>query len=312
MASFFEKQPHITLAAIMLCMMALGVVAIEYVAKHLLGLGKVVVYEANSLYGYRPIPNQHLARKATQVIHINNMGLRADHDWDINQKDNKILFLGDSVTYGGSYIDNHETFAYQATKPFTGYESGNAGVNAWGVLNVYALVHNANFLPAKTVVSTFPEGDFLRGMTRIGGQPFWTHTPQYGLEELFQYGIYKLQLHKTNIQTKPQEQSIQTQTKRIAVKALKALDAKLPQDTQHLIYISPTINQALGKDSIDTELQQMLAQENVPAKYIIDKFPSQFTPEQITALFHDNIHLNVQGHKLWGEIMAQDLAKILT
>ena len=43
-------------------------------------------------------------------IRIDKCGLRTDDDWDAPGA-TRILFIGDSVTYGGAYIDNRELFS---------------------------------------------------------------------------------------------------------------------------------------------------------------------------------------------------------
>ena len=45
------------------------------------------------------------------MVTINNAGLRSLNSWNNNRK--KIVFLGDSVTYGGSYIDDRDIFSHQ-------------------------------------------------------------------------------------------------------------------------------------------------------------------------------------------------------
>src|SRR5690606_34750321 len=109
-----------------------------------MGLGNPVIYDSSPVYGYRPLPNREYVRFGGSTIKFNNLGLRTNTDWD-ETKANKILFLGDSVTYGGSYIDNNELFSQltvdlinQSNK--SDYMSGNAGVNGWGVENFYGLV----------------------------------------------------------------------------------------------------------------------------------------------------------------------------
>ena len=142
-----------------------------------MGLGGPVLYDSSPIYGYRPLPGKEYSRFYGETIKFNNLSLRAENDWD-DKRENKILFLGDSVTYGGSYIDNKELFSCLAVKDFDDYESGNAGVNGWGVENIYGLVVESNFLPAQIYVTTLPEGDFHRGLTRLQGMPIFNNSPK--------------------------------------------------------------------------------------------------------------------------------------
>src|SRR3989304_1941024 len=137
--NIFEKYPKATLFIAGIVLSLVGLFTLEKLAGSL-GLGDVVVYESNPLYGYRPKPNQSVKRFHQVKLCFNNLGLRAKEDWDLNKKEKYVLFLGDSVTYGGSYIDNEELFSTLAVKSLPNVVAGNAGVNAWGILNVYGLV----------------------------------------------------------------------------------------------------------------------------------------------------------------------------
>ena len=56
--------------------------------------------------------------------------------WNLGEK--KIVFFGDSVTYGGSYIDDTKTFVHISCEDFKNIKiiCGNAGVNAYGIHNI--------------------------------------------------------------------------------------------------------------------------------------------------------------------------------
>lgn len=311
--TLFEQYPKTTLTALFIILAAAGCFALEWGARTFFGLGNVVLYETHPLYGYRPYPNQDVSRDRHTVVHTNNLGLRAQTDWDLTQPYHKILFLGDSVTYGGSYIDNTQLFSHLAAQALPGYESGNAGVNGWGVSNVYAFITTTHFLPADIYVSVFPEGDFYRGINRIGGQPFWSVTPRYALEELLHYGLYQLQLRKNPpsqhyTASHPDAVSIVTR----AVQDLKALDDYLQsQGKKHFIYITPSRNQVLGETEKDPVVNALLAQYHIPVIYINDRLPAVSSQEK-AAWFHDPIHLSLTGHQVWADIIAADLSKKVT
>ena len=73
------------------------------------GLGKPLIYKNSKFYGYDIKPNQKLVRRGNKII-INNMGMRSNSDWK-NDRKNKIIFFGDSVTYGGSVVSNDDLFS---------------------------------------------------------------------------------------------------------------------------------------------------------------------------------------------------------
>lgn len=306
----FERYPKSTLLLIVVFFSCLLVVLLEVLAGKLFGLGKTITYEAHPIYGYRPCANQVVARNAQHTIKINNLQLRAQSDWNEEDYFHKIVFMGDSVTYGGSYIDNQQLFSYLAVKNIPPYEAGNAGVNGWGVNNVHGLIMEMNFLPAQIYVSVFPEGDFYRGLMRLGGQPFWTKKPEYALEELFHYLVYKAHLSKTPTpnfaEWAPEERM---KIAEIAVRNLKAMDDfLLANNRNHFIYITPSRSHLLGKEQKDPVLKMLFAKYQLPVIYLQDRI--DLPADKISELFHDEIHLSVKGHQLWATLMLPELEKI--
>ena len=100
-SSAFKKIYFITLVLIIVSLFLLEFLLRVY------GLGDPIIYGTNLSYRYFPLPNQSVNRLRGSNIKINDKSLRATLEWD-NDNKNKILFFGDSVTYGGSYIDNKE------------------------------------------------------------------------------------------------------------------------------------------------------------------------------------------------------------
>jgi hypothetical protein len=315
--TIFEKNPTKTFLIFFVLIFIMGIGFLEFSASKIFGLGKVVVYQSHPIYGYRPIPNQNISRDSGKTnIKINNLGLRANQDW-LEKKPNqtRILFLGDSVTYGGSYIDNQDLFSnlvFKKNKNITNnktIESGNAGVNGWGILNIHGLIKHLEFMPADIYITVVPEGDFYRGLNRIGGQPFWTRTPRMALEELLQHIIYVLSLKKNselNILGLPLNE--QQKTVELAVQGLKDYDLYLKQHGhKHYIFISPSVSQVLNQNKNDKLIYQALEKNKLNYIYIKNKIPDTLTQDQKSTLFHDNIHLSKAGHQLWADIIQKEI-----
>lgn len=104
--SFFEHHSRVATAIIVTTIIILSLALFEVTLRVVFGLGEPVLYRSSPLFGYRLQPNQLVHRRGAE-IRVNNLALRADSDWDFNIE-NKILFLGNSVTYGGTTISNHE------------------------------------------------------------------------------------------------------------------------------------------------------------------------------------------------------------
>lgn len=309
--NFFEKYPKLTLIFILAVFGLLILFLAEKLAQSF-GLGNVLIYDSHPVYGYRPQANQVVFRHKDKPIQINNLGLRAEQDWDENPTKPRILFLGDSVTYGGSYIKNNELFSSLAVQNIPSHESANAGVNAWGVLNVHALVKEMNFTPADIYVSVFPEGDFYRGLMRIGGQPFWTRQPNTGLEELVHYLIYKIQLTQTapNLMYRLSDDEKYKIVAHAAFHLKEYDDFLKKENKQHLIYISPSQSHLAQKLPNDPLIEKAIQMHGLKIVYLRERIP-EMPIEEIKSLFHDEIHLSPKGHQLWASIIEKDLNALL-
>ena len=310
--NLFERNKNITIVVLVLFFVlftsVLCLILAEIYLKKVYGLGNPVIYDSNPLYGYRPLPNQDIVRFGGARLKFNNLGLRTDEDWD-DKRDDKVLFLGDSVAYGGSSIDNKELFSYLALAGLKNYKSGNAGVKAWGVKNIHGLIVDSNFIPAKLYVTVIPEVDFSRGMTRIQGQPFFNVEPRFALLELWYYFCYKQNNRRYKEWQYFVDKEHQEIIVEIAVKKLKEIDTFLKkQGFQHIIFISPTYEQVFEGVPIDSLIHSLLEKYDLNPVYILDELKKyNLSEEDQKNMFYDTIHLNKRGHELWAKIIESYL-----
>ena len=82
-------------------------VSIELYLRYL-GFGDPIIYINSENNNYYPRPNQETIRYKGAKIRINQLGMRTNSDWKNFSNKSKIIFFGDSVVYGGSYIDNKD------------------------------------------------------------------------------------------------------------------------------------------------------------------------------------------------------------
>lgn len=307
--SVFERNPKKTLACVWLAFLLLFAALAEMALRQLSGLGSPVLFYAHPVYGYRMQPNQETWRFGGAHFRINNLGLRAREDWDRGVRD-KVLFLGDSVTYGGNHISNEQLFSERAVQGLPGLRSGNAGVPNWGVENVYGLVVEQGFLPAATYVTTFIEDDFYRGLTSGRNRPWIKYqTPYFALQELAEFVWHKYFRNTAELNRREREgEPPQARVERAARK-LKALDEFLKaRGYKHVIFISPTRQQVLEGRPRDARVKAELERHGVDALYLLDRLPAAAAQER-RAWYQDNDHLTAQGHALWGRLIREELMR---
>ncbi len=170
----------------------------EFYLKHI-GLGHPISYDSDLMYGYAPKENQRKIRLKSSTVTINESGLRSTTSW-IKSKKKKILFIGDSITYGGSYIDDKEIFSHLVCKKLTEFTCGNAGVNAYGVINmVLRLKYDERISDANVVVITLAPGDFYRDYADSNTAHFYLNENNFffpGIAEAISFIATKYDLNK--------------------------------------------------------------------------------------------------------------------
>ena len=85
-------------------------VGAEIGLRWVLGLGYPLLLRPDPMYGYMPAPNQDLHRFFSH-IHINAYGMRSE-DIEANKPPGtrRILFVGDSVLFGTTLVDQQRIF----------------------------------------------------------------------------------------------------------------------------------------------------------------------------------------------------------
>ncbi len=157
----------------------------DLVGKKSFGLGEPVVYDSHPLWGYSPRKNKTYTRFDGDKITINEVGLRSTNKWNKNGKN--ILFLGDSVTYGGSYINDDQTFSFLACKELKNWRCHNGGVNAYGIMNMVAKSRYDDRISSAPIrVFTFISGDFDRGLQKFDTAHFILREPPSHLSAIWE------------------------------------------------------------------------------------------------------------------------------
>lgn len=278
----------------------------------LLGLGNPVLYDSSPVYGFRPLPNREYRRFHGVTVRFNNLGLRADRDFD-GDPATKVLFLGDSVTYGGSGVATAELFSQRAVEGMGPWQSGNAGVNGWGVENIHGLIVESQFLPAEIYVTTLPEVDFYRGLTQCESMPFFNVSPRFALVELWRYFCYtQNRVRYRNWRAYADEAQIRHVVEK-ATCQLKEMDDLLAQrGFDHLLFITPSRDQAAGRAARDPIVEQALAKYGLHPFYINDSL-SEWSPlpSDRERLFYDSVHLRKEGHAIWARVIRRELEKVV-
>lgn len=287
----------------------------EYVLQKKIGLGQPIVYDAHPLWGYTPKPNNTYSRIQGSIVSINNKGLRSKIDWIDGSK--KILFLGDSVTYGGSFIGDDQTFVSIACDQLTDWECFNGGVNAYGILNMVARSRYDERLQDDLVrVFTFISADFERGLQNESTAHFILRDPPSNFPALWEVGnfiaamirpkfwfgkAYKKNLSEDAIK----DQQLVNQKFSLDVLMLE-IDRLKSNGKDFLLVHSPTIEELNNPNLLDN---------NEIVNTLIEKYPGNFVKlskalkkpflKKTDNLFKDCCHYESVGHFVVGRYLGK-------
>ena len=104
-----KKKLLINLSLISIAL-GLGIFICEQFGRYL-GLGNPLIYKEDPVIGYRLKELQSKKRFKGAKVSSDFEGFRYDSSKEINSDTKYIIFVGDSVTYGGSYIDDKDLFS---------------------------------------------------------------------------------------------------------------------------------------------------------------------------------------------------------
>jgi hypothetical protein len=291
---------------------ALGVVAaagLGEVALRAFGLGDPVLYDNRLAYGYRPLPDQTRRRIGGARVHVNALGVRGP-DVAATRPPGvvRLLFLGDSVTWGGSYVDDDALFAAVAARALASrgfrVEWLDAGVNGWGPQNILGLVGESGGFDSSVWIVTALEDDFRREKTHVGEVPYMNRSPHTAWEELLVLGSYKVvTAYKT---AKPAADLERLADENLATYRAIA-EAGRARGVRVLLVWHPTIEAVAG------------AAESARARYL-DLAPAVGAVGlDLTPIYHaggkdlyvDGLHLSAEGHRVAGDAIGAAVAPLL-
>jgi lysophospholipase L1-like esterase len=270
------------------------------------GLGNVILHQNSIISGYTLKPNQIVKRKLN-TIKINNLGMRSDNDWDDNKKDTKILFIGDSVTYGGSVVSNNELFTEKVCAKLNTnksiYNCGNFSANGYSITSITNKIKYKKFDNEDLIIIILTANDLERNFHNAYSQPFFYSKienifPAY--TELFSFFIDKIRhnLRYKNLSPSESYESKEFQKFTIDNVTNLATAAKINGKTILMIY-SPEISEI--KNTKKYIFYKNLLKKNF--NNYLDMTDFIINKNNSSNIYYDHIHLNAVGHEFYSDII---------
>lgn len=274
-----------------------------------IGLGNPILFYANASYRFAPLPNQQQVRQRGAKVSIDSKGLRNSADWS-DPADGKLLFIGDSVTWGGTYIDDRQLFSdgvCQRLAAATGkrYVCGNTGANQYGTDNMAERIRYKNVNDESVLVVTLIAPDAIRGRVDAEGRYFFMQRPPPPFRALWEattfltWVLYKKlrpQTYRSDDDLRVAERSVENM--------LSAIRETQRPGRKVLIVLSPIKAELNGKESpLTKQVQSMLARSGFDWIDLHGPVSKAVTPD----FYYDEVHLDVRGHAFYAEQIAARL-----
>jgi lysophospholipase L1-like esterase len=279
------------------------------------GLGDPILYYTNSSYRYAPLPNQRKQRLADSWVTIDSFGLRGTKPWD-EDADFRVLFIGDSVTWAGTGIDDQDTFSNLTCIELANhwphrFTCGNAGVSAYGTDNMTARLEYKSFGNEDAVVTTIINPDTIRGLTDLKSQYFFSSTPAGPFAATWEASTFLLfrfvswLRHHSEIHIDQDDLLV---AKKSLTNLFRVLKRKESEGKIVLVVLAPIAEELGRDDNAYTRLaKELLAEHQVNFVNLNPIVTSNYSND----IFSDDRHLKTDGHSLYAEAISNELLKYI-
>lgn len=318
-----RRRPRRTAVASALGPALLALLVVAAIAEILLrtqGFGPgAILYVAHPRVGYYPAPDQRQVRYGGQV-QTNHHGMRAPDFAPVKPPGTfRILMLGDSTLWGGSYIDQPQLYARllearlnQAAGAGRRVEVLNMGVNGWGPFHKSGFVETFGTFGADLVLVCLPHNDVDRDRYGLMSVPFF-HAgtpPLLALEEVLMHTAWRYR--RQRIVFGPEWLQAQRllgerEYERLAL-LLRDGPAEGGGGAEVFMEVLPSRRVGLGGEAEPIERQvvgQLMARMQglgIPAHYPQGLFKDRGPVDE---LYHDEEHLHWRGHAVYAAYLAE-------
>ncbi|MEH2192802.1 MAG: SGNH/GDSL hydrolase family protein [Nostoc sp.] len=298
-------------------------VVVEIGLRSLFGFGNPLVYIGDEQIGYLLAPNQRTRRFGNR-IEINQYSMRGSPIDKIPAPSGlRVLLLGDSIANGGWWTDQTNTISAMMMRSLTSsthsnyqeVEVLNASANSWGPRNELAYLEKFGNFNAQAVVLLINTDDlFATPPTSLPvgrDRNYPDSKPPLALVEVWQRYIAKQKVI-------PEMKAVQNEAgDRVGInlEAIGKIQALTRQsNSQFLLVMTPLLREIGEPGPRDYEIKaRQRLNDFTKTQQIdyIDFLPIFNSATKPQALYHDHIHLNLQGNKFVSEVMERSLLQRL-
>ena len=168
-----------------------ALLTLEFLLRLMLGLGSPLLFETDDRFGYFPKAGQHLHRFFVD-IDTNQFGMRSSAvPASKSGGEYRILFVGDSVAFGTTYVDQKDIFAEKIAAVLLRNKAKrirvlNASAPGWAPGNELAFLQARGLYQADMVVLVYNTKDLAQHFAPFQASPLYpTSNPPTAIAELW-------------------------------------------------------------------------------------------------------------------------------
>ncbi|MBX9256162.1 SGNH/GDSL hydrolase family protein [Desmonostoc muscorum CCALA 125] len=298
-------------------------VLLEIGLRSLFGFGNPLIYVGDEQIGYLLAPNQRTRRFGNR-IEINQYSMRGSPIAKMPAPSTlRILLLGDSIANGGWWTDQTNTIsslmmgslASATNSNYQEVQVLNASANSWSPRNELAYLQKFSTFNAQIIILLINTDDLFgtppTSLPVGRDRNYPDSKPPLALVEVWQRYLTK-QKPIPELKAVHNEAGDRVGINLEAIGKIQALTRQT--NSEFLLVMTPLLREIGEPGSHDYEIQaRQRLSDFTKAQQInyIDFLPIFNSNTDPKSLFHDHIHLNLQGNKFVSEVIERSLLQIL-
>jgi hypothetical protein len=293
-----------------LAVLAVAAVLIAELVLRLYGFGHPILYRPDPQAMYYPAPNQQVGRYGGRIA-INRFGMRGpDYAAAKAPGTFRLLMIGDSTLYGGSYVDQPKLYSRLLEDRLRRAAGGRPvevmaiGVNAWGPFHELGYLKRFGTFDADLVMVNLPILDIYRPQYGLSEVPFFRfdQPPRLALEEMFGHLTWRFRAAMVGPQTP--EQEAWNGARGLAAYAELAQLAGGGGKRPVLFEVLPSATAGVDGRPAESETRDVQRlRAAVPGSPV--SYPTGMFRTLGGQAYHDSAHLNASGHAAYAPYLEQ-------
>ena len=286
----------------------LSVLAVEIGLRVFLGLGHPPLFQADAKASYVLTPNQHLKRFG-KPVYVNRWGMRSEDVADMPAPGTlRVLFVGDSVTWGQVTTDQAQTFPYLVADKLGKCESLNPSCGGWAPENELGWLQGHGVYGSQVAVLVINDDDLYqqKNPNIVDRHPNYpSSNPPFALYELVTHYLLPKVIHIDMTDSGTGEENptpeIAARVRKAIADEIKLVEKDGAKPIVALIHKDPTALQKPETAAGRAELRKFVASMGIP-------FVEPDLPDH--SLYSGGPHPNAKGNKLIADALAPVIAKV--